>query len=212
MLVITTTQTYIYYRAKAIHILFKFFQDISFWSIMTFDNNTFILSSARLLFRQHIMADIDAYCAMEMDAEVRRYVGGQPRSRQEAERRFKRSLDPITGRLSMWATVLRQTGQYIGRCGVYPHFNSNGAPIEGEGSIAFYFAREFWGKGYATEAGNSFIQFGFEQLHLQRIVTMVQVGNDASAHVLKKLGFDLQREEEGQQRSFYHFELKNPAL
>lgn len=175
---------------------------------MNYDKDQIILSSDRLLFRQHIMADIDAYCAMEMDADVRRYVGGQPRTREEAERRFMPSLEPVTDGLSMWATILKETGQYIGRCGVYPHFNHDGVPIADEGTLAFYIASEYWRQGFATEAGRAFIQFGFNELHLKRIVAGVQAGNDASVHVIKKLGFELVSTEEGH-RTFYNFELKN---
>src|SRR5215469_2224853 len=34
-----------------------------------------VLESERLLFREHEPGDLDAYCAMEADPEVRRYVG-----------------------------------------------------------------------------------------------------------------------------------------
>jgi ribosomal-protein-alanine N-acetyltransferase len=177
---------------------------------MDYDNNQIILSSERLLFRQHIMTDMDAYCAMEMNTEVRRYVGGYPRTREEAERRFLPSLKPATDRLSMWATVLKETGQYIGRCGVYPHFDHDGVPIADEGTLAFYIASQYWGRGFATEAGRAFIRFGFDELKLKRIITSIQVGNDASVHIIKKLGFELESTETGP-RSFYHFELKNPV-
>ena len=40
----------------------------------------FTLESERLLFREHKPGDLDAYCAMEADPEVRRYVGGAPRT------------------------------------------------------------------------------------------------------------------------------------
>ena len=110
---------------------------------MDYNNRQIILSSERLQFRQHVMTDMDAYCAMEMDANVRRFVGGQPRTREEAERRFMPSLRQVTDGLSMWATILKETGQYIGRCGIYPHFNDQGVPIAGEGTLAFYIARRF---------------------------------------------------------------------
>jgi ribosomal-protein-alanine N-acetyltransferase len=177
---------------------------------MDYNNNTTILSSERLLFRQHIPEDMDAYCAMEMDADVRRYVGGQPRSREDAERRFMGTLEPIKDRLNMWATVLKENGQYVGRCGIYPHFNSTGSTISDEGTLAFYIAKPFWNNGYATEAGMAFIQFGFEELGLKRIVAHVQAGNEASVHVLKNLGFNLGSTETGH-RTFYHFQLKNPV-
>jgi ribosomal-protein-alanine N-acetyltransferase len=169
-----------------------------------------ILSSDRLLFRQHIPEDLDAYCTMEMDADVRRHVGGQPRSKEDAERRFKETLPPVTDRLSMWATVLKEDGQYIGRCGIYPHFNNDGSTVPGEGTLAFYIARPCWNQGYATEAGKVFIEFGFKELGLKRIVAHVQAGNEASVHVLLKLGFELESTETGN-RTFYHFQLRNPV-
>ena len=178
---------------------------------MYYNNEQIILSSDRLLFRQHILADMDAYCAMEMDAEVRRFVGGSPRSRDAAELRFLETLKPLPDRLSMWATVLKQDGKYIGRCGVYPHFNTDGGTIDGEGTLAFYIASEYWGLGYATEAGRAFIRFAFDTLKLNRLVATVQVGNNASAHILISLGFTLASTDAGVHRSYYHFELKNPV-
>jgi [ribosomal protein S5]-alanine N-acetyltransferase len=177
---------------------------------MTYPVTPPILMSDRLLFRPHIIADMDAYCAMEMDAGVRKYVGGYPRTREEAERRFINSLKPVTDKLSMWATVLKETGAYIGRCGIFPHFKSEGGVFDDEASLGLYIASEYWRRGFATEAGRAFIRFGFDELKLKRIITAIQVGNDASVHVIKKLGFELQSTETGP-RSFYHFELKNPV-
>ena len=64
-----------------------------------------ILESERLVFRQHQPADLDAFCAMEMDPDVRRYVGGYPRSREDAERKFRQGpLNQNAARLGVWAT------------------------------------------------------------------------------------------------------------
>lgn len=170
-----------------------------------------ILETERLLFRQHIPADVDAYSAMEQDPEVRRYVGGKPRTREEAERRFQNGLKPVTDRLLMCATIFKPENKYVGRCGLYPHFNNDGFTIPGEASLGLYIAREYWGRGFATEAGQAFVKFGFDELDVNRIVTIVEVGNDASVHVIEKLGFTLSFKEEGR-RSFYHYELKRPDV
>jgi [ribosomal protein S5]-alanine N-acetyltransferase len=168
-----------------------------------------VLESERLLFRSHQAADLEAFCAMEGDAEVRRYVGGAPRTREAAEQRFReRALRPVDGRLAMWATVLKVDDRYVGRCGLYPHFEG-GAKVAGDGVLGFYLAREFWGRGLATEAGRAFVNFGFDELKLARIVTSVQVENAASIRVLEKLGFAIASHEVGP-RSFYHFELLRP--
>jgi len=171
-------------------------------------NNVIILESERLLFRQHVVADLEAYCAMEADPDFRKYVGGRPRTREEAEKRFKGSLEPINDRLAVWATVFKPEGSYIGRCGIYPHFNTDGEPIPGEASLGLYIAKEYWGRGFATEAGRAFIEFGFDELRLNRIVTMIDTRNDASVKVMDKLGFELTSTETGGPRSFYHFKLQ----
>jgi RimJ/RimL family protein N-acetyltransferase len=109
----------------------------------------------------------------------------------------------------MWATILKPDGPYIGRCGLYPHIGSRGR-VRREAVLAFYIAREFWRLGFASEAGLAFVQFGWTQLHLRRIVATVQEGNDASVHILQKLGFDLIETERGV-RTFLKFALINPA-
>ena len=167
-----------------------------------------VLETERLLFRKHILADKEAYCAMEMDVDVRRFVGGYPRTREDAEKRFAGTIKPSDGSLRMWATILKDDQKYIGRCGIYPHFDAAGNPIKGEASLGLYIATSCWGNGFATEAGKGFIGMGFNKLGFKRIITMVQAGNNASVRVLEKLGFHLASTEEGA-RTFYHFVLEN---
>jgi RimJ/RimL family protein N-acetyltransferase len=169
----------------------------------------FLLETPRLLFRPHQPGDLEPYCAMEMDPEVRRYVGGYARTREAAEAKFRNALNAAPSRLSLWATVLKSEAAAIGRCGLYPHIH-NHRTVPNEAVLAFYLARPFWGQGLATEAGATFISFGFDQLQLSRIVATVEAGNDASVRIMNKLGFTLTRTEPGQ-RTFHHFELLRPA-
>jgi ribosomal-protein-alanine N-acetyltransferase len=171
-----------------------------------------ILETERLLFRDHEPQDLEPFCAMEADPEVRRYVGGAPRSRAGAESKFYSVyLQPVSDRLALWATVYKPRGCYIGYCGVYPRFDGGGTPIPGEGVLAFYLARAYWGQGLGTEAGRAFLRFGFEELSLSRIVASVQVGNDTSARVLKKLGLARVGTDVGERRSYDHYALTRTA-
>ncbi|HEX5234398.1 MAG TPA: GNAT family N-acetyltransferase [Silvibacterium sp.] len=167
-----------------------------------------ILETERLLFRPHELGDFEAYCAMEQDPEFRRYVGGAPRTREAAEAKFREILRPVRNHLGMWATVLKENGCYVGRCGIYQHIQTD-AVISGEGVLAFYLARFYWGRGLASEAGSAFVKFGFEELALKKIVATVQEGNRASERVLEKLNFNLVWKEEGP-RTFCHFALLPP--
>ena len=166
-----------------------------------------ILETDRLLFREHEEGDLTSFCDMQADAEVRRFVGGAPLAPEVAKRRFReRFLVPKADRLAMWATIYKPEGRYIGQCGVYPRFGTLG-PIEGEGTLGIYLARPYWGRGLATEAGRAFVNFGFKQLGLSRIVSVVETGNSASLRIMEKLGFTLVRTEINPGRSYHHFEL-----
>ena len=154
-----------------------------------------VLETERLLFRPHQPEDLEPFCAMEADAEVRRWVGGRPRTREEAEQKVRSVyLKPVRDRLGMWATVLKAENRYIGYCGVY-----------GQGVLGYYLARPYWGRGLATEAARALVEFGFRELGLARIRASVEVGNDASRHILETLGFVHVRREPGERRSFDHF-------
>ena len=48
-------------------------------------------------------------------------------------------------------------------------------------------------QGYATEAGQALIDYGFQQLKLRRIVAMTRADNAASIGVMRKLGMRIER-------------------
>jgi ribosomal-protein-alanine N-acetyltransferase len=112
--------------------------------------------------------------------------------------------------MAYWATILKKENTYIGRCGLVPHFDPDNEPIPGEAALGYYIAPKYWGQGFAMEAGKAFIHFGFNELALRLIVATIEKGNDASEHIIKKLGFSLTYTEEGK-RTFYHFTLQNPT-
>jgi RimJ/RimL family protein N-acetyltransferase len=169
-----------------------------------------LFETERLLFRANEPGDLDDYCALEADPEVRRYVGGAPRPRAVAEQRFRERLLPSpSDRLGLWAAVLKRELRWIGYCGVYPHMLVGGAAaIPDEGALGFAYARAYWGRGLATEAARAFVSFGLGELQLTRIVATVQQGNVASLRVLTKAGFHEVRLELGEERSYHHLEVR----
>lgn len=54
--------------------------------------------------------------------------------------------------------------------------------------LGYWFRREAWGKGYATEASRFALEFGFRTLELHRIWGKCHVDNVASARVMEKVG------------------------
>ncbi len=168
-----------------------------------------ILETERLLFRHHEPDDLDPFCEMEADPEFRRLSGGSPRPREEAEQRFRETgLRPKP--MGLLATVFKPEGRYIGRCGLYPHRGDDDEVIPEEGALAFYLARPYWGRGLATEAGRAFLDYGFKELRLSRIVAGANVSNVASNRVQEKLGFVWLHTGMGGGSSYHDYELPNP--
>lgn len=57
-----------------------------------------------------------------------------------------------------------------------------------ETEVGFLLDRVFWGKGYATEAAQASIKFGFGWIKLDHIIALVHPDNLASLRVIEKCG------------------------
>lgn len=62
------------------------------------------------------------------------------------------------------------------------------AEIDGEVELGYWFAREHWGKGYATEAAGALLRLARVLGH-REIVSGHFIDNPASGRVLRKIGF-----------------------
>jgi RimJ/RimL family protein N-acetyltransferase len=144
------------------------------------------LVTDRLLLRELVKADFAAVHRYASDPEVVRYMDFGPNSEEDTRSFIRRALasqeaEPRT-RFGL-AVVLRSEGRLIGACGIYVS-----ASRDQEAEIGYVFAREFWGRGYGTEAVGALIRFGFEQLGLHRIVSTCRPENVASSRVMEKNG------------------------
>jgi [ribosomal protein S5]-alanine N-acetyltransferase len=143
-----------------------------------------------MVFRAHEAGDEAAFVAMHTDAEVRRYVGGRAWGKEEAVERFRRGwVGRPKGKYGLWATIIKETGEYIGSCGLSHPQTVNGP------RLGYYIARQYWGRGLATEASRAFLEYGFQKLRLKKIYADVEKGHAASERILRKLGFEWVSEE-----------------
>jgi RimJ/RimL family protein N-acetyltransferase len=74
-------------------------------------------------------------------------------------------------------------GQLIGGAGYYRRRS-------GTAELGFWLGRAWWGRGFATEATRAVLRHGFEVQRLPGFTSSHFVDNDASAGVLRKLGFE----------------------
>jgi RimJ/RimL family protein N-acetyltransferase len=78
------------------------------------------------------------------------------------------------------------TGQFIGFSGFsIPKFETFFTPCV---EIGWRFKKDSWGKGFATEAAKACLQYGFETLDFEKIVSFTSPLNVSSEKVMKKIG------------------------
>lgn len=142
------------------------------------------LHTERLRLRLFRESDLDAYAAMCGDAEIMRYLGdGKPMSRPEAWRSMALMLGHWQLRgYGLWAVEERDSGEMVGRVGCW---QPEGWP---DFEVGWTIRREWWGKGYATEAARASLRFAFEQMKRERIISLIRLGNDNSIRVAERIG------------------------
>jgi len=166
------------------------------------------LETTRLILRNHELADLEPYCAMESDPVYRAHQ--RVHRREELERSFRETWLPYK-KMGMLATALKADGTYIGRTGLYPFRTDEGVIVPGEATLAFYLARPYWGQGFATEAGQAFIEHGFRNLGLKKIHAGMNAANQASQRVIEKLGFKWVRTGGDAATEWHDYELLPPV-
>ena len=61
-------------------------------------------------------------------------------------------------------------------------------PVDERAELGYWIGRPYWNNGYATEAARVVVQFGFEELRLNRIYAQHLKRNPASGRILQKIG------------------------
>jgi ribosomal-protein-alanine N-acetyltransferase len=151
-----------------------------------------ILETKRLLLRHLVPSDLDRLFALYRDPEVRRYFpeGTLTYDETKAELDWFLNGHPDHPQLGLWATILKETNQLIGRCGLLPWTIDERPEVE----VAYMLAKEYWGQGLGTEAAQGILDYGFEKLHLSRLICLIDRENLASIKVAMKIGMTLEKE------------------
>ena len=144
-----------------------------------------IFETDRLLVREYVEEDAEAFFKLNTDPEVLRFVPDKALLNVEQARQLLVDHPIADYRkygFGRGACILKSTGEQIGFAGL--------KYLEelGEVDVAFRLMRTHWGQGLATEAALASVRFGFTDLGLKRIIGLVMPENLASVRVLEKTG------------------------
>lgn len=140
------------------------------------------------------------------DPEVMRYITGGAPWNDEATQAFVERQVKLYGERGFcrWKAVEKASGDTIGFCGVGTWRDK--ADLE----IGWWLARQYWGRGLATEAAHAALDDVFERGKLERVVSVAMTGNAASIRIMQKLGLAFECEFESEGVRLVRYALERP--
>jgi ribosomal-protein-alanine N-acetyltransferase len=165
-----------------------------------------ILETERLTLRHLELGDLEALYALYRDPEMRRFFPDGTLTLEETREELEWYLNghPQHPELGLWATIYKETGQFIGRCGLLPWTIDGQDEVE----IAYMIDKALWGQGLGTEAAAGIRDYAFEQLGLTRLVCLIDDRNQASKQVAKKIGMAFEKEGRDELGPFHLYALQ----
>ena len=157
-----------------------------------------ILETRRLILRRLVPEDLDALFALYSDPEARRFFPEGTLSYAETKRELEwfSAGHPEHPELGLWATICKESGRFIGRCGLLPWTIDGVLEVE----VAYLLDKRYWRRGLGAEAAEALVRYGFERLGLRRLIALIDPANDASIRTAERAGLRFERtiEFEGQ--------------
>ncbi|HEX6796641.1 MAG TPA: GNAT family N-acetyltransferase [Ktedonobacterales bacterium] len=150
-----------------------------------------LIQTERLLLRPFTEADAERLHALfDTHPDVWRYDGRFPRGLEQRRALLRwRMLDFEREGWGAMGVVIRASGELIGQAGLQywlcPQADGTALP---EVELFYKLGRDYWGQGYATEAGRVLLAYAFDHLRLRRVVSTAARANEHSVALMRRLG------------------------
>jgi ribosomal-protein-alanine N-acetyltransferase len=146
-----------------------------------------IAETPRLIVRTWELSDIEALCDLSRQDGISEFsISGYANfSEEQAEQRIRHEMERFEKyRLGKFAVVLKDLNVPIGISGIF----QMPPPQESEIELNYRYPIHRRGQGYATEAAQAILNYGFDVLGLKRINANADLRNARSHAVLERLG------------------------
>lgn len=134
------------------------------------------LETQRLILREYTLDDFDALYEIMSDAETMQHYPApfdQARTRRWIEWNLENYQKYGWG---LWAVVLKETGEFIGDCGITLQ-NIDGQLLP---EIGYHIHKKYWRRGFAKEAARAVRDWVFENTNYDTIYSYMKYTNVAS--------------------------------
>ena len=149
----------------------------------------YVLETDRLRLRRPQESDVSAIYQLVNDYDIARSTLNIPYPYVLADATaFLQHVNKAWAEKSRYpfAITLKESDEFMGIIGLGIHHGNNW------GEAGYWIGKSYWGRGYMTEALKRIIQFGFEDLELNRIQASHFTDNPASGRVMEKAGMQFE--------------------
>ncbi|MFV0320962.1 MAG: GNAT family N-acetyltransferase [Alphaproteobacteria bacterium] len=144
-----------------------------------------IIHTNRLTLRPLIDADESFFHEMNMDKDVMRYFPNICNLEEDTIYWNNFRKKPYA-----FAITTKKSNEFIGM--VFLSVPKDNVPFAGETEIGWRLRKQFWRRGYATEAADALFDYAFDELNHHVIYAYTTHNNAESINVMKKLGMTYQ--------------------
>ena len=148
------------------------------------------LETKHLILRPYNASDWSAFLKFMLCTQVTNSLNftAEQTTPMGAKELFEMTLNSYNTSEPLFALVIarQKDDLFIGSCGF-------STPDKQQNCECFYaLLPKYWGQGFATEAMNRLLEYGFHQLGIKRVIAHIDRDNLASIQVAKKLSLNYQ--------------------
>lgn len=143
-----------------------------------------IIETARLYLRRMDQNDFHSLCKILQDPQTMYAYEGAFNDLEVQNWLDKQLAHYQKWGFGLWAMVLKDSDEMIGQCGLTMQPWKNEEVLE----IGYLLQRQYWHKGYATEAAVACKQYAFKTLHAEEVCSIIRDTNIASQNVAVRNG------------------------
>jgi len=146
-----------------------------------------VVETERLILRTWEKEDAEIYSRITQCSKVMEFLCGNSLSVEQVEDFILRenNCQSECG-YALWAAELKETGELIGFIGLsYVDWENHFTPAM---DVGWILGSQYWGKGYATEGASASLNYGFNELRLEEIVSFTAFANVRSIRVMERIG------------------------
>ncbi|MEN2767457.1 GNAT family N-acetyltransferase [Ornithinibacillus xuwenensis] len=145
-----------------------------------------VLETERLRLRMIEENDAPSLLKYLSDKDVMQYYGLKPFTE------INEALNEISWYQSIylnksgirWGITWKEENEVIGSCGFL-----NGVSEHCRTDIGYELSKDYWGQGIASEALVAVLEYGFNELELERVQALIEPPNISSMKLVEKHGF-----------------------